>query len=238
MSIYFDGANDNANYTGSLGTATGAPITIMAWVYRLDLTAALDGLVSYGDGGGSDNHSILLRTSSTGAASVMTRDGVTNPSATTTQTALESAWHHYAAVVPSNSSRTAYLDGNASTTNTTALGTVNAFDEFIVGDNFTSAVDFKGYIGHVAVWKSALSGAQISSLAAGADPQTIDSSNLVAYYPMTSSGSPGTDVVGGYNLTLNGNAAYNANNPSVGASTKRIVPVNFIRSQSATASGN
>lgn len=215
MSIYFDGVNDSAKYNGSFGTTVGHPLTISAWVYRTDLAGNLDAVIGYGDGGGSDNHSVFIRASATGQASVMARDGVTNPSTSTTQTALEAAWHHYAGVFPATNSRTAYLDGNASTTNTTALGTVNNFDEFIIGDNFASTIDFKGYIGHVAVWKSGLSAGQIASLASGANPQTIDETNLVVYYPMTNASNVGEDIIGGYNLTLNNNAIYDSNNPTV-----------------------
>lgn len=240
MSLYVTGGSDSAKYTGSLGATTGTPLTISCWVYRTNLSANNRCAVMYGDGGGSDNHHVGVRSNTTGQAVASSRNATTNANSTTTEAALESAWHHYAGVFTSDSSRTGYLDGAAASANTTSLTSVNAFDEFIVGNNLAGTLQMIGYIGHVAVWKSALTAGQITSLAGGANPQAIDAANLIAYYPLTNSGNVGEDIIGGYNLTLNGSAAYNSENPTVDAysAAKRIVPVNFIRSQSATASGS
>lgn len=218
MSILFGGAaGDYATYTGgTLDTATGHPVTIMAWVYRNNLVDA-ECMVQYGAGGGSNNNSISLRTTTTAQASVRITD-TTNTTQSTVATALESAWHHYAGVFNTTSSRTAYLDGSASNENTVSKSITASFDELIVGKEFGSnSFNYTGYLAHVALWKSVLSGAQISSLAAGANPQTIDAANLIAYYPMTSSGNVGEDIIGGYNLTLAGTTAYDSNNPTVDA---------------------
>jgi len=142
-------------------------------------------------------------------------DGVLAQFVTTTDTAMESAWHHYAAVFPSTSSRTPYLDGVAGTTDTTSLASFNTFDNLRIGRALDNTKGMLGYIGHVAVWKSALSSGQIASLAAGANPQTIDSANLVAYYPMTNAADVGEEIINGYDLTLNGSAAYNSENPTI-----------------------
>lgn len=239
MSIYFDGTNDYASYAGSLGSTTGHPLTICAWVYRMDLTASSDTLVQYGVGGGVDTESVQIRSTNTGQAAAWAYDASVQSIAATTETALESAWHHYAGVFAATNSRTAYLDGNASTTNTGNRTFSNPFDELIVGNNFVSSVDFKGYLAHVAIWNVALSAGDIGSLASGADPQTISAANLVAYYPMTNASSPGEDVVGSYDLTLFGNSVYDALTPTISApSTKRIVPVNFIRAQASTVAGS
>lgn len=225
MSIYFDGSGDYAGYGGSLGSTTGHPLTLACWVYRTNLTAANQTVMAYGDGGGSDNHSVYLRTSATAQAQATTRNASSAVSATTTETAMASAWHHYAGVFSATNSRIAYLDG-ASASQSTEQGALNAFDEFVVGKNLASTLVFAGYLGHVAVWKSALSAGQIASLAAGANPQAIDAANLVAYYPMTNSGAAGEDIIGGYDLTLYGDAAYDANNPAVnayGTTTPRLM---------------
>lgn len=234
-----NGSSNNATYAGSLGTLTGHPLTISCWLYRTSLTGNRTA-VMYGDGGGSDNHSVSISSSSLGEAYATARNASTGVQAATASTALESAWHHYAGVWANTSSRISYLDGSASSENTTALGTLNSFDALIIGQNHAGTLNWVGHVGHLAIWKSVLTAGQITSLAGGANPQTIDASNLVAYYPFTNAADVGEDIIGGYDLTLNGTAAYNSENPTVNAysAAKRIVPVNFIRSQSATASGS
>ena len=214
MSILFDGNNDYASYAGSLGSAGAHPLTIALWLSRINLSGAKC-VAQIGVGGGVDTESVSIRTNATGNVIARAHDASVISDAVTTVTALDTDWHHYAGVYSATNSRTAYLDGTASTTNTGNRTFSNSFDELIIGNSFLSNTDFNGYIAHVAIWTSALSGTDVASLAAGANPQAIDASNLFAYYPMTSSGSPGEDIVGSYDLTLYNQAAYDSNNPTV-----------------------
>jgi hypothetical protein len=112
-----------------------------------------------------------------------------------------------------------YLDGGnqgsdtasavPSYTDTMSVGAMAYNDSWV---NF-----FAGKIGAVAVWNIALSPADQASLAAGADPATIQPSNLVGCWPLVSDAQ---DVSGnGCHLTVAGSATFDADDhPDIGDS--------------------
>jgi hypothetical protein len=118
-------------------------------------------------------------------------------------------WYHCAGIWPSNSSRTSYLNGVASTA---ASGTANIAPTVIWIGAFSGVADrFTGQIAEVGIWNTALTAAEIASLAKGMTCDKIRPQNLVFYAPLVRNL---IDQKGGLVIT-NNNAATVANHPRV-----------------------
>lgn len=203
MSYTFDGADDTL-YTSTLPVGA-LPFTILAWIKEPTLQSAADVVVNIGESGGGNNYLRLNVNASNQVAATQDAAGAASSSTYTATAISADTWHCAVAVFTSDSSRTVYLDGNAATTQTTTRSTSWAsIDRLNIGASGPLAADFNGLIGHVAVWDVALSAGNITSLAGGANPLTIDPTNLIAYWPLTADVN---DVVGTNHLTVVNNAA-------------------------------
>lgn len=217
MSILFDNANDYANTSGT-PPVVGYPCTMVAWAKSVGL-GSQDRVLHLGRNDGTNVDAFVLRktTSDTLQAAVVAGTTAEVSNASTVNGFSVNTWHHCAAIFASSTSRTVYLDGNVANkgTNTASRSPTANFTEYRVGGAMDLADDWNGYIAHVAVWSAALSEANIQSLAAGANPLTVDSGNLVWYCPTLVDESPMQDRIGSLDLTFGGNAAYSADNPTV-----------------------
>jgi hypothetical protein len=117
-------------------------------------------------------------------------------------------YFHAAAKYPSNSSRTAYLNGNAGTENTNS-GSAMVVDRFAIGGYVTAFLN--GRCAEVAAWNVALTDAEIASLSKGFKPTRIRPQSLVFYAPLIRNLQ---DTRGGQAIT-NNNAATVAAHPRV-----------------------
>ena len=138
------------------------------------------------------------------------------------------AWHHGVAVFTSASSRTLYLDGDDTDTETTTQNAIGV-DNCRIGAAATSGpIKFaKGKVALMGVWDKALSGANAASLFAGALPSAIEAGNLVAYwFDGTESDN---DHKGAYNLTANNSPTWDSGDWPIGG-------VEYTRTASDTVS--
>lgn len=227
MSLLFDNADDYAVTTTPPVTAT--PLTIAAWV-NPNSVGTLDGIVHIGDAAlATVTQCFLLRMDASGQLNFYVADTAGNSAITTNTTATmtATAWNHAVGISASATSRRSVLNGNwaesgTSTTSRTPTGitdlTIGAFP-----NNGTPTNEWDGYLGHVAVWSIGLSQANVEALAAGANPLTIESANLVAYWPMQGDLTAALlDVVGGYNLTAVNNTAYSSDDPTVNGAPNKF----------------
>ena len=123
-------------------------------------------------------------------------------------------WNHYAGVFVSGSSRTAFTNGVAGAENTTTVAAITPtftnIGAFYAGT--ATAIQFMdGLIAEVGIWNSALTAAEIASLAKGMTPDKIRPQNLVFYTPLVRNL---IDQKGGLTIT-NNNGATVANHPRV-----------------------
>lgn len=135
-------------------------------------------------------------------------------SAITTNTITANTWSHAAAVFLSRSSRTAYLDGISSITNTTLVGAPSSLNYVSIGSAFAGGAwqsHFDGQIAEVGIWNSDLTAAEIASLAKGMTCDKIRPESLVFYAPLV---RDLIDAKGGLTIT-NNNSATVANHPRV-----------------------
>jgi len=109
-------------------------------------------------------------------------------SADTTSGYSSGVWTHACGVVTSSTSRTAYINGGSSATNTTNVAVsgiiqasigVQRYNLFPSGQLF-----FNGSIAEVGIWNAALTAAEIASLAQGMTCDKIRPQSLVFYAPL------------------------------------------------------
>jgi hypothetical protein len=109
-------------------------------------------------------------------------------SATTSSGFSAGAWTHACGVFTSSTSRTAYINGGSSATNTSVVsisGIIQAsigsqrFNLFPSGDSFTT-----GQIAEVGIWNAALTPAEVTSLAKGMTCDKVRPQSLVFYAPL------------------------------------------------------
>jgi hypothetical protein len=106
------------------------------------------------------------------------------------------AWHHAGAVFDSSSVMAAYLDGaNKGTGN--PGGTPTGIDRVSLGHSGDSSpgAELAGRLGMPALWSTALSDANMVSLAAGVHPTSIEPGSLAAVWSLGACGE--TEIDGG-----------------------------------------
>jgi len=138
-----------------------------------------------------------------GGSSVLTLISTSGCSANT--------WHHACAVFTSATSRTIYLDGGNSATNTTS-STPSGINQMNIGSFKTAAGNwFNGQVAEVGLWSAALTQPEIASLAAGMTCDKVRPQSLVFYAPLV---RDLVDAKGGLTIT-NNNTATVVNHPRV-----------------------
>lgn len=145
--------------------------------------------------------------------------------AQSTATIVANSWLAFGGTWSGVTSRAAYVNGGDKGTDATST-TVNMGiqNRFGIGGRFRSSISgyWHGKLARMAFWSVALSDAEHLSLAGGADPTTIQSGNLLAYYPGEVINISGTDYLedtsgNGNHLQLFGTWSYDAaDNPPSG----------------------
>lgn len=209
MARDFDGTTDYLELTSAVETA--APCTLVAWANVDNLTdghclvglcakASSNGFFLYAEGRTSDRVFAYSDQSST-------FDSASSASSYTTGT-----WFHAGAVFASSTSRTAYLNGVAGTTNTTS-NTPSGISHTMIGAAwYTNSLldDTDGRIAEVGIWNAALTTAEMAMLAKGLSPLFVRPASLVLYAPMLGRADPEPDLVGANVLTVNGTPSQSA----------------------------
>lgn len=126
-------------------------------------------------------------------------------------------WHHAAGRSLVNTDIAVLIDGGSK--GTAAGPSVNPIDidNCLIGGLLyaDSAVQgtMDGYIAEVATWNVELTDAEVAVLATGVHPFAVRPQSLVSYLPLIGRTSPEIDIVGGYDMTLNGGPTTAAHPP-------------------------
>jgi len=177
---------------------TAEPLTMACW-FKPTGTAVGSVLITVVKNGVNPDRFTLGHNLSGGQCRINSNDdGVASGSATA-GTPSSGSWGHFAGVVASSSSRTAYYNGSAGTTDTTAV-TITGVNRTIVGASYSGSYSSfsSGDIADAAIWNVVLSADEISSLAKGFSPRLVRPQSLVFYAPAVRSV---TDIRGGVALT-------------------------------------
>lgn len=149
-------------------------------------------------------------------------DGVNVGVAASVGTVTLGNWHHCGAVMPSNLTRTAYLDGVPTVDSAVGINPITV-DRVAVGTLVSGGVTQQfanGSVAELATWAVALTQEEMTALAAGVSPFLIRPDKLVAYYP-------GLDADGAalFDRSSRGNPVANANGSGRDAHPRIYLPV-------------
>ena len=212
MAYSFNGTSQTLNMASA--PATTWPLTMVCWFYTSDITNTIN-LISLSNSGA--NGRFILSAAGAIAGDPIRTNALDNTNANfavnTTTGYSANTWTHAAAVHPSNSSRTAYINGGSSATDVSVCGTLTGINiATVAGQRTLSGPTYAlAHIAEVGIWSVALTAAEIASLAKGMTCDKIRPQNLVFYTPLV---RDLIDQKGGLVIT-NNNAATVANHPRV-----------------------
>lgn len=184
MAQDLDGSTSYIEATSAVVTAV--PLTIAAW-FNPDSATVGQTIVGV-TASGATNARFTLQCQSTGPLRAAVQAGATVAGADSSINVTAATWQHGAAVFTSNTSRTAYLDGGNSGTNTTNVTpSAAALNRTTIGTQWRNQVReafFGGLVAEVGIWNVALDAAEIASLARGFKPTKIRPNALLFYAPI------------------------------------------------------
>lgn len=178
MARNFNGTSARIHISSAVVAAT--PYTMACWFRTTNMTqvGALLSLTS-----SSTQYSTLFFRGDVGSdpIDILIQAGGAQDVTRSTTGCTSGKWHHACGVFSAANSRTVYLDGGSSATNTTSLSpTINQTE---IGA-FRSGFWFAGDIAEVGVWNVALTATEVASLAKGASPALVRPQSLVTYLPL------------------------------------------------------
>jgi len=181
MAIAIDGYKLANAGPPSLGI-TLPPLSMAAWVYVPDVSGTKC-VLSVADS--SVNNKFLNMSIQNDNVRLDVRNGSSRSIARVGDLSINT-WHHCAVVFASTTSRSAYLDGIASSEDTTLVGNPTGVDAFEIGDDAsTNSRPFTGRLAEVCVWNGALDSRDLITLASGISALSINTSDIVFYSPLT-----------------------------------------------------
>jgi len=209
MSYLLDGSEF---FTASSCPIGDPPFSVHVFIRPSTVTGNNDGVIDFNDGSG-DYTSVNMMG---GTAGDPLRIRVFNAGVGATEfdtgTFVTGSFQSAGLAVASTTSRKSYYEGTPSAEETESRAPATPTN-FIIGDS-SSASGLNGYIAEVAVWSSALTDANFTSLSGGTNPQDIDPGNLVYYAPLE------TDkiaVISSITLSDTGTPAQDALHPTISA---------------------
>lgn len=177
MARNFNGTSARIHVSSAVVTTT--PYTMGCWFRTTNMTQ-LGALLSLTSSSVSTQYSTLFFRGDVASDPIdilIEAGGAQNVTRSTTG-CTSGKWHHACGVFSAANSRTVYLDGGSSATNTTSLSpTINQTE---IGA-FRSGFWFAGDIAEVGVWNIDLSAAEIAALAKGVSPALIRPQNLLPH---------------------------------------------------------
>jgi hypothetical protein len=218
MAYEFNGTNQFLNTPTTSAVVSGMPITMACWFYpnnnttRYTLMAMANDwnnwsppnsggylIGAYGNVAGDP---VGIGTDNNGAAAVNSTAGFT-----------ANQWNHAAGVFTSTTSRTVYLNGGNSATNTVSHNPISPNQGLRLGRFIDVNFPFPlaGQLAEVGIWNAALTAEEIASIAKGMTCDKVRPQNLVFYAPLV---RDLIDAKGGRTIT-NNNGATVANHPRV-----------------------
>ena len=215
MAYDFNGTNQFLNTPTTGAVVAGMPLTMACWFYPNNATANLTLMAMsplWTNIGNPGYYVMSANGSAAGDPIQIGTDSFGNTFVNSTAGFTANNWHHACGVFTSTTSRTVYLDGGNSATNTFNHSPNSPVQGLRIGQfvqNFERRMN--GRIAEVGIWNAALTAAEIASLAKGMTCDKVRPQNLVFYAPLV---RDLIDAKGGRAIT-NNNGATVANHPRV-----------------------
>jgi hypothetical protein len=206
MAYRFTAASNQSLNTTST-PVSGVPVTLACWVKCDTLPSVQTSIFGIGVNTTTNATYITLELSSSNRPQAihrsLTGSGI---SSATTGSIVAGQWFHVCGVFETNSLRTLYWNGVASTANTTIVTPFTATRIQIArrpNTNAAGAAFLTGNVAETAVWNDTLTAAEIASLAKGMTCDKVRPQSLVFYAPLV------RDIIdqkGGLTITNNNSA--------------------------------
>jgi len=204
-------SNQSLNTTST--PVSGVPVTLACWVKCDTLPSVQSCIFGIGVNTTANSTYITLELQGNNRPQAVHRSVTTGTSSATTGSIVAGQWFHVCGVFETNSLRTLYWNGVASTANTNNITPFTATRIQIArrpNTNATGASFLTGNVAEAAVWNAALTQPEIASLAQGMTCDKIRPQNLAFYAPLV------RDLIDAKGLTItNNNSATVANHPRV-----------------------
>ena len=179
MARNFNGTSARIHVSSAVVSA--APYTMACW-FRTTSMAHLGTLISINTPPGAQYAGLWFRGDIAGdPVDILVESGAGQYTVRSTTGCTSGQWHHACGVFTSSTSRTVYLDGGSSATDTNIV--TPSVDRTEVGAWYSS-LWFNGDIAEVGIWNIDLTAAEVASLAKGVSPALIRPQNHVAYLPL------------------------------------------------------
>jgi len=183
MAISFSGSLQS--YYSASTPVTAVPLTIACRMNKQSTTTAgfLAGIMRET---GALWYGFYLFAGDNGKIYAVAADNNVFASAEATTSYSANTWQHICGVFSSNTSRTVYLDGASSATNTNSVTPTIRDIVTIAAARKSGNVDnyLNGSLAEVAIWSAALTEAEVKSLAAGMSPKLVRPQSLALYVPL------------------------------------------------------
>jgi hypothetical protein len=155
------------------------PLTISVW-FKKTVTETSNLFVMY-----SGDVRVALVTADDGRVILLEFDTASSTAGSTTTYALNS-WNHVCGVIASSTSRTIYLNGGGSFTNT-GLRSATGMTSARVGSSHLGSGgggSLNGDVAELAIWNAALTQSEVSTLSKGIMSDRVRNENLIFYSPL------------------------------------------------------
>lgn len=199
--------SSSGNYFTATRNYNVMSFTAGLWVYR---NSALTGTAAACWTNDAAKEQWLIQINNTGTVTIAVRDGVanTNRVATSTGTIALSTWRHVA-LVKDSASITCFINGTQDGQSAATNALPSRTDPFAIGNRQDGSQRFDGNLAEFATWTSALTAAELGSLAKGFKASRIKRPDI--YIPLI---REVIDTTGAYAITTNGTPAV-ASHPRV-----------------------
>ena len=214
MAYDFNGTNQSLQTASA--PATGLPMTLACWFRSTSVTASQTLMAVNNSSSSFRGMRLIAEGAQAGdplRADISDDSGVAGIARSTAGYSANT-WHHACGVFLSATSRTSYLDGGNSATNTTNVAAAITVNALSIAGRFNSGsmgLLLGGTVAEVGVWSTNLSADEVLSLSRGMTCDKVRPQSLVFYAPLV---RDLIDVKGGLTIT-NNNTATVANHPRV-----------------------
>lgn len=207
MARLFDDASSQYLENGT-AVLTAVPLTMACWFNSNDDTIT-QALMAIGATTGLDRFQLDISGSTAGdpVRASATSASVTNAIASSSTGYSANTWQHACGVFASATSRAAYISGGSKGTDTTSVTPSFSTNATTIGTRYLTAVRgafMSGIVAEAAIWNVALTDAEVAVLATGISPLAVRPASLRFYAPLWGNYSPEIDVIGRFDLTVNG----------------------------------
>ncbi len=200
------------NFVNTSAVRTATPLTLACWFKPVNNTTS-EVLVVI-DNNVSGQSRFQLAKINDGTLQATTATDAASSGASTVATYSAGVWQHACGVFASATDRRIFLNGANKQTN--AVSRVpSGLNRTRIGYRAGPLVEYNGDIGECAIWSVALSDSEVAQLGAGAVPNSIQRTSIVAYWVLAGTASPEPDFLNTFPMTLNGSPTVASTDPPI-----------------------